>query len=234
MRRSIAGAKVVRPRCAAGAPPSRRRQSGSTRPATRSRTTSITSTGWPLTGDPSTDRGDRQREEPGGVDTEPADHALGRSRGGLSCKLHLAVEAGQRPLSILLTAGQRGDSPQFAAVLGGIRVPRLGPGRPRTRPSRVLADKAYSARANRALLRCRGIRAVIPRRTTRPPTGAPRATRVADHRRSTGRPTSSGTRWSAGSTDSSGTGRWPLGTTSWRCAIGPRCTSLPSTNGYDF
>ena len=62
----------------------------------------------------------------------------------------------------MLTAGQCGDSPQFAAVLGGIRVPRLGPGRPRSRPDWVLADKAYSSRANRALLRCRGIRAVIP------------------------------------------------------------------------
>ena len=62
----------------------------------------------------------------------------------------------------MVTAGQRGDSPQFAAVLGGIRVPRLGVGRPRTRPDRVLADKAYSARANRALLRCRGIGATIP------------------------------------------------------------------------
>jgi transposase len=67
-------------------------------------------------------------------------------------------------LSVVLTAGQAGDSPQFAAVLGGIRVPRLGAkgGRPRTRPDRVLADKAYSSRANRALLRCRGIGAVIP------------------------------------------------------------------------
>jgi transposase len=74
----------------------------------------------------------------------------------------LAVEGGQRPLSIVVTAGQRGDSPQFAAVLHGIRGPRLGRGRPRTRPDRVLADKAYSARANRALLRCRGIRATIP------------------------------------------------------------------------
>jgi transposase len=87
---------------------------------------------------------------------------LGRSRGGLTTKLHLAVEGGQRPLSIVVTAGQCGDSPQFAAVLGGIRVPRVGAGRPRTRPDRVLADKAYSARANRALLRCRGIRATIP------------------------------------------------------------------------
>ena len=62
----------------------------------------------------------------------------------------------------MLTAGQCGDSPKFAAVLGGVRVPRLGPGRPRTRPDRVLADKAYSSRANRALLRRRGVRAVIP------------------------------------------------------------------------
>jgi len=96
------------------------------------------------------------------VDIEPHDHALGRSRGGLTTKLHLAVEGGQRPLSIVVTAGQRGDCPQFAAVLGGIRVPRLGPGRPRTRPDRVLADKAYSSRANRALLRRLGIKATIP------------------------------------------------------------------------
>ena len=62
----------------------------------------------------------------------------------------------------MITAGQRGDSPQFATVLGRIRVPRVGGGRPRTRPDRVLADKAYSSAANRRLLRCRGIRATIP------------------------------------------------------------------------
>jgi transposase len=86
---------------------------------------------------------------------------LGRSRGGLSTKLHLACEQGQKPLSVLLTAGQCGDSPQFAAVLAGIRVPRPGGGRPRTRPARVLADKAYSSKANRDLLRRRGIKATI-------------------------------------------------------------------------
>jgi transposase len=76
--------------------------------------------------------------------------------------VHLACEQGQKPLSIVVTGGQRGDSPQFAAVLDGIRVPRPGAGRPRTRPDRVLADKAYSSKANRALLRCRRIRATIP------------------------------------------------------------------------
>ena len=47
-------------------------------------------------------------------------------------------------------------------VLNAIRVPRLGPGRPHTRPASVLADKAYSSRAIRAELRRRGIIAVIP------------------------------------------------------------------------
>jgi len=93
---------------------------------------------------------------------EPADHALGRSRGGWTTKLHLAVEQGQKPLSLVVTAGQRGDSPQFQIVVGRIRVARAGRGRPRTRPERVLADKAYSSRANRAYLRGRGIRCTIP------------------------------------------------------------------------
>jgi transposase len=93
---------------------------------------------------------------------EPADHALGRSRGGLTTKLHLGCEQGQKPLSIVLTAGQRGDSPQFTVVLDGIRVPRLGGGRARTRPDRVMADRAYTSRANRRYLRRRGIKATIP------------------------------------------------------------------------
>lgn len=96
------------------------------------------------------------------VEGEPADHALGRSRGGWGTKLHLSCEQGRRLMSLLLTGGQRGDSPKFIAVLERIRVPRSGPGRPRTRPDRVLADRAYASRANRAYLRRRGIRGTIP------------------------------------------------------------------------
>jgi transposase len=108
------------------------------------------------------EKGDLQAEPPGGVRPEPADHALGRCRGGLTTKLHLGCEQGQKPLSIVLTAGQRGDSPQFTVVLDGIRVPRLHGGRPRTRPDRVLADKAYTSRSNSRCLRRRGIKATIP------------------------------------------------------------------------
>lgn len=103
-----------------------------------------------------------QKEPPGGVAVEPDDHGLGRSRGGLTTKPHLAVEQGQKPMSIVITAGQRGDSPQFEPALNKVRVPRLGPGRPRTRPGRVRADKAYAPRKNRAYLRRRGILCTIP------------------------------------------------------------------------
>ncbi|WP_099053112.1 IS5 family transposase [Streptomyces griseochromogenes] len=93
---------------------------------------------------------------------EPGDHGLGRSRGGLSTKVHLASDSYARPLALHVTAGQAGDAPAFEAVMAGIRVPRSGRGRPRTRPEAVLADRAYSSRAIRGQLRRRGIRAVIP------------------------------------------------------------------------
>jgi transposase len=109
-------------------------------------------------------RGKRGRAEgtPGGAgEPEPADHALGRSRGGLTTKLPLATGQGQKPSSLVITAGQRGDSPQFQVVLGRIQVARAA-GRPRTRSNRVLADKAYGSRANRTYLRMRGSRCTIP------------------------------------------------------------------------
>ncbi|WP_200842402.1 transposase [Actinomadura sp. K4S16] len=105
---------------------------------------------------------DLQKKPPGGVDAEPDDHGLGRSRGGPTTKLHLAVEQGQKPLSLLVTAGQRHDGPQFQPVLDGIRVPRTGPGWPRTKPNRVRAGKAYGSRANHAYLRRRGVKCTIP------------------------------------------------------------------------
>lgn len=86
---------------------------------------------------------------------------LGRSRGGLTSKIHLAAERHCRPLALLLTPGPAGDSPQFVPVLDRVRVRGRG-GPARTRPEAVAADKAYSSRRNRRYLRRRGIRAAIP------------------------------------------------------------------------
>ena len=46
-----------------------------------------------------------------------------------------------------------------------LKVARTGPGRPRTRPDRLLGDKAYSNRKIRAHLHRRGIKATIPEKT---------------------------------------------------------------------
>ena len=109
--------------------------------------------------------GEAQKEPPGGVQAEPVDHGLGRSRGGWTTKTHLACEQGRKLMAMVVTAGQRGDSPQFIGVLAKLRVERAGAGRPRTRPDTVLADKAYTSKANRAHLRSRGIAACIPSKT---------------------------------------------------------------------
>ena len=53
---------------------------------------------------------------------------------------------------------------QLEAVLDAIRVPRVGTGRPRKRPERLIADKGYSHPSCRDLLRKRGIRHTIPER----------------------------------------------------------------------
>ncbi|STX02032.1 Transposase and inactivated derivatives [Kocuria rosea] len=95
---------------------------------------------------------------------EPPDHAIGRSRGGLSTKIHHLCDGNMRSLVMLLGPGQGGDAPMFGPVLDSLYVPRAGGGRARTRPVRALADKAYSSRAIRALLRRKGVQAVIPER----------------------------------------------------------------------
>ena len=63
---------------------------------------------------------------------------------------------------LIVSPGQAGDSPALPRLLDELRVARPGPGLPRTTPTRVRGDKAYSSRGTRARLRGRGIVAVIP------------------------------------------------------------------------
>ncbi len=91
---------------------------------------------------------------------------MGRSRGGLTTKIHAAVDGHGRPLALVVTGGQRNDGAMLTEVLADIRVPRVGRGRPRTRPDTVIADRAYTSGVNRRMLAGRGIRAVIPQKST--------------------------------------------------------------------
>lgn len=80
---------------------------------------------------------------------------------------------------MVVTPGQAGDNPQLLPLLDAIRVPRLGPGRPRKRPDHLVADRGYSHPSTRAVLRRRGVAHTIPERTDQ---------RAARRRRGGGRP----------------------------------------------
>jgi transposase len=66
---------------------------------------------------------------------------------------------------MLVTAGQRHESTQLEPLLDAIRVPRPGPGRPRKRPTHLIADRGYSYTTCRRLLRQRRIAHTIPERS---------------------------------------------------------------------
>jgi hypothetical protein len=63
---------------------------------------------------------------------------------------------------MVVTAGQRHESTQLEPLLDAIRVPRSGPGRPRKRPTHLIADRGYSYTTCRRLLRQRRIAHTIP------------------------------------------------------------------------
>lgn len=109
--------------------------------------------------------GRRKKKRPAG---EPADHALGRSRGGFGSKIHLVTDGNGLPLAIEVTAGQRQECTQLERVLNHVRIPRRGR-RPQCRPVRLAGDKGYSYPHLRAWLRRHGIQAVIPRRKDQRP-----------------------------------------------------------------
>ena len=81
--------------------------------------------------------------------------ALGRSRGGLTTKIHLLADTLGRPLRFILTPGQSGD-----VLARQLCSTALLP-----RPS--LADKAYDINALRQLIADSGAEAVIPSNRTR-------------------------------------------------------------------
>lgn len=80
---------------------------------------------------------------------------MGRSRGGLTTKIHLAADTLGRPLRVILTPGQAGDAPQAPALMEGFR------------PGHVLADAAYDSNRIRARIADLGAAAVIPCNPTR-------------------------------------------------------------------
>jgi putative transposase len=95
---------------------------------------------------------------------EPDDHAIGRSRGGLTTKIHALTDQRQAPVMVRLTAGQAGDNPQLVPLLDDYAAACTHHGGS-GRDFELLADKAYSHPSTRAELRSRRITHTIPERT---------------------------------------------------------------------
>jgi hypothetical protein len=81
-----------------------------------------------------------------------------------------------------LTAGQAGDNPQLLPLLDAVSVARVGPGRPRRRPDRVVAERAYSHPSTRAALRAQASPSPAPSAPIRSRTAGPKAPPAAAHR----------------------------------------------------
>ncbi len=86
--------------------------------------------------------------------------ALGRSRGGLSTKLHVACPDDRIGVSFVLSGGERHDAVGFEPVWQ--RLPAAGAGL-----GAAVRDEAYASQRIRHVLGALGIEAVIPPRATR-------------------------------------------------------------------
>jgi transposase len=98
-------------------------------------------------------------------------------RGKPGTKRHLVTDARGTPLGLCLSGANRHDSVMMAQTLDAIPPLRNGRrGRPRRRPDKLHADKAYDARARRQECRARGI---VPRIARR---GVESSARLGRHR----------------------------------------------------
>jgi transposase len=85
---------------------------------------------------------------------------MGRSRGGLTTKIHALVDTNGLPIAIKLTEGQTHDGRSATDLLDGVRARQI-----------LLADRAYDSDALRETMTARGAWANIrpmPNRTKPP------------------------------------------------------------------
>lgn len=95
---------------------------------------------------------------------EPLDHALGRSRGGLTTKTHMLCDANGTPLRFLLSGDQASDTSYAQLLLDEVSIPSSQCGRPRKRSKWLLANKGYHAEALRRYCGQYRMQPVIPLR----------------------------------------------------------------------
>ena len=89
--------------------------------------------------------------------------AWGRSRGGLSTKIHILREGAGPPIAAEVTPGQTHEATMLAPLLSAVKIGGK-PGAPRQRFETVAGDKGYDGAELRETIRDHGSQPLIPHR----------------------------------------------------------------------
>ncbi|MCB9852904.1 MAG: IS5 family transposase [Phycisphaerales bacterium] len=109
---------------------------------------------------------------------------MGKTKRGKGTKWMVVADGAGVPLGVRLTSATPAEVTLLEPTLERVRVPRIRGGAARSKPRRVIADRAYDSDALRSRLKQRGIELICPHRRgrVRPPTQDGRALRRYRHR----------------------------------------------------
>lgn len=91
----------------------------------------------------------------GAANSSAGNEALGRSKGGFSCKVNALCDALGMPIKFILTGGQEAECRQSIPLLENVKA------------ATVLADRAYDTNELREWLKSKEFKAVIPPKSNR-------------------------------------------------------------------
>lgn len=93
--------------------------------------------------------------------------AVGKTKRGKGTKCMVVVDGEGVPLGATIHSASPAEVTLLEETISTIAVPRGGPGRPRSTPERLIADKAYDSDPLRKRLKQRGIELIVPHRANR-------------------------------------------------------------------
>jgi transposase len=99
--------------------------------------------------------------------SETGGTGVGKTTVGKGSKVMVVADGQGLPIGLHVDSAQPHESTLAVPTLATVKVPRRR-GRPRTRPTELIADRAYDSQAFRRYLRRRGIKPTIPTFARRP------------------------------------------------------------------
>ena len=93
--------------------------------------------------------------------------AIGPTRKGKGTKWVVVADGRGVPIGHLVASASPSEYRLAEATLNSVRIPGKGPGRPRKRLPKIIADRGYDSDALRAAFKARGTRLLAPNKRNR-------------------------------------------------------------------